>query len=141
MSFHKRYATDQRAEEEGVWVDFGAGLKVKLRRPSSVHTQAKKTELNRPFEALVKNGGKLSDADDQRLMNELFAHSIVVDWEGVTVPDETDPSKEVSVPATPEGILSVLSNPVYKDFRADIVGAALERDTFRAVVRKEDAKN
>ena len=141
MSFHKRFATDTAAAENGTWIDFGDGLKIKARRPSSIHTQAVRKELQEEFAPLIKMGQEIPEKDQERLFTQLLSKSIIVDWQGVTVPDASDDTKEVAVPATPEEIYKLLSDPVYADFRTDIVNAVTSRDTFKAAVRKDDAKN
>lgn len=134
--FFNRYGTDPSLEEEGVKVDFGDGLKIQVRRLNSKHSRETRRKLEKPYTAQFRNRD-MPDSLQEQLLNKQIAESIVVNWEGVPDPDK--PDKELQ--CTPENVLKMVSDPRFKDFRDDILTAALERTTFEKTAREDAAKN
>lgn len=132
--FLDRYATDRNLEEEGVWVDYGDGLKVKVRRLSSKHSRETRRKLEKPYSSQFRNRD-MPDSLQEELLNKQMAQSIVVAWEGVPNPDKEGELLE----CTPENILMMVTK--FPDFRDDILTAAMERTTFEKEQRKEAEKN
>ena len=145
MSFHKRFASNVDAVENGKWFDIGDGIRFKARSPRSAHSQATRKELEGEFAALIKMGREIPEKDQDRLFTAQLSKSILIEWEGVTLPtgekDEKGEDVYAVVPSDEEGFLSVLKNPTYADFKAVIVRVVTDDDAFRAKAREADAKN
>lgn len=138
----KRYNTDTSLEEEGVWVDFGDGLKVRVRRLSSKHSRDTRRKLEKPYSTQFR-GREMPDSLQEQLLNKQLAESIVVDWEGVDDPyaKNAEGKEAPSLPCTPDNVLKIMSDPEFKDFREDILTAAMERTTFEKEQREVAEKN
>lgn len=137
-----RYNTDRKAEEDGQWVDFGDGIKVKVRRLNSKHSRDTRRKLEKPYQAQFR-AREMPDNLQEELLNKQMAQSIVVDWEGVDDP-YAEAGKDGSMPAfacTPENVQKLVSDPDFKDFREDILTAAMTRETFEKEAREDARKN
>lgn len=133
-NFFDRYNTDKKLEEDGVWIDFGDGLKVKVRRLSSKHSRETRRKLEKPYVAQFRNR-EMPDSLQDEILNKQVATSIIVDWEGVPNPDNP---KEMLV-FSPDNALDMIKK--FSDFRDDILTAALERTTFEKEQREAARKN
>lgn len=137
--FMDRYSTDRSLEEEGVWVDYGDGLKVQVRRLNSRHSRETRRKLEKPYAAQFR-GREMPESLQEQLLNKQLSQSIVVDWEGVPDPDNSpgfledgitpDPKKPGKfLDCTPENVLMMVER--FPDFRDDILTAAMEKTTFQ----------
>lgn len=122
---YEQYETDQTAENDGAWVEFRGGVKVKLRSENSekavdfAHKLAKKQR-----QLVVANGGllpkKLQDANEVALC----AQALIVDWQGVTDRDGK------ALPCTQDNVRKVMQE--LPAFRRDVLFAARVDETFKA---------
>lgn len=131
-SLFNRFKMDEKKEEQGVWVNFGEGLKVKVRRFKSKASQDARKELEKPFTAELRRG-PLDEKIAEDLLLRQMAKAIIVDWEGVT--DEEGNELE----CTFETKLDVLK--ALPEFRDEIVSIAIDRDSFKAALDEEAEKN
>lgn len=134
--FFERYNTDRNLEEEGVWVDYGDGVMVKLRRLNSKHSREVRRKLEKPYTAQFR-AREMPDSLQEQLLNKQLSESIVVDWKGVPNPDKP----EEELPCTPDNVLKMVSNEQFKDFREDILTAAMSQTAFEKETRKDAEKN
>jgi hypothetical protein len=132
--FLDRYNTSRDLEEEGVWVDFGDGVKVQVRRLNSKHSRETRRKLEKPYSSQFRNR-EMPDSLQEQLLNKQVAQSIVVNWEGV--PNPESPKDQLGY--TPDNVLMVIEK--FPDFRDDILTASMERTTFEKEQRKEAEKN
>lgn len=131
-SLFSRFAMDDKKEEQGVWVDFGDGIKVKVRRFKSKASQDARKELEKPLTAEIRRG-PLEEKVQEDLLIKQMAKAIIVDWKGVTDEDgeELDcdfESKYYILKQLPE-------------FRDEIAAIALDRDAYKAGLDEEGEKN
>jgi preprotein translocase subunit SecD len=133
-SFLERYATNKNLEEDGVWVDYADGLKVKLRRMNSVKSRETRRRLEKPYTKGFR-GQDMPESLQEELLNKQLSEAIVVEWEGV--PDPDNPEK--MLPCTPENVFRMVTQ--FPDFRDDLLSASMERATFQAEQLKEAEKN
>lgn len=130
--FLERYQTDKTAEEEGVWVDFGGNVQVKVARITSKKSKEVRRKLERPL--VRKNrSDDLSVEQLEYLMTEQLAQAVVQGWRGVT----DDEGNEL--PFTVENARAVLNK--FPDFREDIATASLEKETYRTAALKDELGN
>lgn len=138
----KRYNTDQTLEEEGVWVDFGDGLQVKIRRLNSKHSRDVRRKLEKPYTTQFR-GREMPDSLQEQLLSQQLSKSIIVDWKGVDDPYATvkEGEKAPPLPHTEENAFKLVSDPEFKDLRDDILTASMERTTFEKEQQKAAEKN
>lgn len=132
MSFLSKYKTSEELEVNGVWVDFGDGVCVKIARFSNPHSKEVRSRLERPHAQALRRGS-LPDSVSEYILLKQMAEAIIVDWKGVT--DENGAELE----CTYDNKLSVLKK--FKDFRDDVAFAAMERDTFKSADVEDAGKN
>lgn len=133
-SFLERYKTDKNLEESGVWVDYGDGIEVCVRRMNSAKSRETRRRLEKPYTKGFR-GQDMPESLQEELMNKQLAEAIVVDWKGI--PDPENEGK--MLPCTPENVLKMVST--FPDFRDDIMAASMERATFQQEQLKEAEKN
>jgi hypothetical protein len=139
--FKDRYSTDRNLEEEGVWVDYGDGLKVCVRRLSSKHSRETRRKLEKPYSAQFRNRD-MPESLQEELLNKQVSKSIVVDWEGVEDPDAPEAKageKPKMLPYSEANVLRMITE--FPDFRDDILTAAMAQATFAREQQKEAEKN
>lgn len=110
MSLYKLYRSDKDLERQGVWLNFGENsdgqeIRVKVARVGgSNHRYAKAMErATRPHRRAIA-AGTLSDAQSRRIFYEVYADTILLDWEGVQGPDDKP------LPYNRENVLKVFND-------------------------------
>jgi hypothetical protein len=135
------YETSTEAEEDGAWVEFRAGVKVKIRSENSSEVREYLTKLTKTQRNILKANGwvlppKLQDRNDVLACK----NAIVTDWEGVTdregnpVPYSPDNVERIltALPRLREEILFIAkTDETYKAAKEDMLGnsAASSRDS------------
>ena len=132
--FLDRYNTDRNAEEDGVWVDYGDGVKVQVRRLSSKFSRDVRRKLEKPYSSQFRNRD-MPDSLQEELLNKQLSMAVVVNWEGVPDPDKPD----TMLPYSQDNVLRIVKD--FPDFRDDILTASMERTTFEKEQRKDAEKN
>ena len=132
-NLYSRFATDSKLENDGVWVDMGADLQVKVARFGNPVHEKVMEKLRRPYRNILRSGGQLPEDVQTKLTVQGMAEAILLDWKGVTDASGKD------LPHSIDNAVQVLSD--LKDFRNEIAFLAMERETFRAQAIEKAAKN
>lgn len=132
-SFTKRYATNETAAEEGVFVDFGDGIQVKVARFDNKQSRDLRRKLEKPYRNILQRNRQLPPELEEKLAIQQIAEAVIKDWKGIT--DEN--GKEIKF--TPEAAKEILTK--YPDFLNDVLTVSMERDLFRQEALEEDVKN
>lgn len=121
---YEAYATDPKAEAEGVWIEFRAGAKLKVRSQSSL--QAREWALRRAKgqrQLIMANGGALPPSLMDKNELDMCVEILVVDWQGVNNGDGH------AIPFTRENLRKVLTDlPV---LRRDVMFVSQVDESFR----------
>lgn len=139
--FLDRYNTSREYEENGVWVDFGDGVKVQIRRLTSKISRDYRRKLEKPYSAQFRNR-EMPDSLQEELLNKQVSGAVIVNWEGVPDPDAPAPKKDeksAELPFTIDNALRMCKD--FPDFRDDILTAAMERTTYEKQAREDARKN
>jgi hypothetical protein len=131
--FTERYTTNKEAEEEGVWVDLGDGIEIKVRRIKSPTSRKVLRQLQAPYEHMRRTGRSLPESVETEITRKWAAHGLLVDWKGVGDKDGKN------LPFSPDNALKVLQE--FDDFADDVAYFAREVETFRAKSLEDAAKN
>lgn len=131
--FAERYTTDKQAEEDGVWVDLGDGIEIRIRRVKSPTARKVLRQLQAPYEHLRRTGRPLPASVETEITRKWAAHGLLVDWKGVTGKGGEE------LPFSPQNALAVLQD--FEDFADDVAYFAREVETFRARSLEDAAKN
>lgn len=134
MNLYQKFSTSKDAETAGVWVSYGDGIELKLRRAGG-----RNTKYRDAFDTHTRKNkrrielGSLPDDEARTLMAQIYADSIVVDWKGVTGPDGGE------IPYSSDNVVKVfLDLPDF--FRAVQLDAAAT-EIFKDDATEADAKN
>jgi len=133
MNLYRRFETDETAEREGVWVDMGDGLKVKVARFNNPAHRKIVESLQKPYRNILRAGGRLPADVQEDIAIRSMAEAILLGWEGVT--DEAGAPLAYSA-ANAAKVLGDL-----RDFREQVAFLALEAETFRREALEEAGKN
>lgn len=139
--FRDRYETDKTAENEGVWVDYGDGIQVKIRRVNCARSREYRRTLEKPYAKMMRSGD-LPDSLSEELLNKQIAGVLVVDWKGVEDPRAPAPAegeKPTMLPFSQENVMFMITE--YPDFREDILAASMEKATYQKAALKEAEGN
>jgi hypothetical protein len=119
-----RYQTDEKAEVEGVELDFGDGMTVKVRSMESpIVREFQNKQMRKHRQTVMANGGLLPPALQDKMEIEVLVKAVIVGWQGVLGPD----GKEL--PFNPENVTKVLTD--LREFRKEISSLASMNETFR----------
>lgn len=133
-NLRKQFKTDKDKEENGIWVDFENGIRIRVRRLSSQASLNARKEAEKPYVVKVRSG-KISDEIAEEIAIQQLARGVIADWEGIT--DENDEA----VPYTPDAAYEILKDDDLKEFRAELIQISLDRDTFKADADKDALGN
>ena len=128
-NFLSRYTTDNTLETEGVWVDFGEGIMVKVTRENTDEAAKYRQKIMHKY----RTHRKIPDEVLTDLATKVLANVLVKDWKGVT--DE----KGNDLPFSAENAYKIFSK--YKVFRDDVSTATSEREFFKQEEIAAQAKN
>lgn len=131
MGLYEQYKTSSSFEENGVWVDFGDGIRVKVRRLNSDKSRDVRKQLEAPYSAQMRRGQELPDSVSEEILKKQICHGVVIAWEGVT--DE----KGKVLDFTPDNAYKVFTD--LPDFLNDVATASATRATFKEL-QIEEAK-
>lgn len=123
MAKLSKFAISTTAAKEGVEVDLGDGLIVRVAKANNEKYQAYLKQVLKPYERQVRNGS-LDEKIFAKLYNEAVAETILLGWKGL----EDDNGAEI--PYTKEKAIEILTNPEYEEFKALVVDLANEQAVF-----------
>lgn len=134
MSLYKKFKTDAQVEVDGVWVDYGDGIRIRLARAGGANQAfLRATErVHRKYRKQIQLDA-LTEKEAAPLLREIYADSIILGWEGVTAADGQ------SLPFSKENCLKLLED--LPEFFRDIREYANSRELFLESVLEADAKN
>lgn len=84
-SIYDKFSTDKKLEQEGVTLDYGDGMEIRIARAGGSNVKFEKAlqAKSRKYGLQVKHD--LLDPDQMReLMREVLAETVVLGWSGVT---------------------------------------------------------
>jgi len=123
MDLSKSYAMDVKASEEGKWIDLDSTTSLLIRRYGCRSFQKYLSGLLAPHKKATQRGS-LDDDLAEQILTQAIAKEILVDWKGLKIDD-----KEVKYSV--EKAVEILSNPVFKEFRDDVVAWSQDFQIFR----------
>jgi len=131
-ALHARFKTDTKLEEQGVWVDFGEGLRVRVRRFKSRVVQDASKKFNKTEVGVIRKGGMGEEAATDILVR-IIAEAVIVEWQGVT--DENGNELE----ATFDNKYATLKE--LPEFRDALFEQSVSMDNFKGELLKESEGN
>lgn len=133
MDLFAEFATDEKLEVEGRWVPINDKTSFKIARAHNPHFNRMFQRLYEANKTVIKSKGDLAEETANRMLGEVMASTILVDWKG-----------PVSIKGKDLGTYSKAAAQEalqLKEFRAWVQGHADDAAAFKAVQDEEDAKN
>lgn len=134
MSIYDLYETDTSLEEEGVWVEIGGGVNVKVAALGNKNHQKAMEKMFAPYKAQRRNGSLDAEIEED-IHTKAIAKAVLVDWEGVT-----DREGDI-LPYNFENAYKILADESLKRFKGNILFLAKEAETFKKQEQEEAVKN
>lgn len=125
------FKTDEKKEQEGVWVDLDENSRVLIARIGNDHYNEILRKKAKPYRAAIRSNS-LKDTILKKLMIEVIAESVLLNWEGITEKGEV-------IPYSRENAIRLLTT--YKEFLNLITNIAEESELFKIYDQEEGVKN
>lgn len=132
MDLKKQFETDEKLEENGVWISLGQGAEVLVARFGNKKHRDALERHRTPHKALIASGRQLPAEIADQILLHAAVDAILLDWRGITENGEP-------VPFSKQKALEYLRD--LKDFRAQIDFVSGQMETFRRHAMEEDAGN
>jgi hypothetical protein len=126
--FFKQFASDEKMEIEGRWVDHDTETSFLVARSGNKHFNRLFTKLYQKNKVVLESKGDAAEAKSDEIMIETFAKTILLGWKGKVEFDGKDLSYSV------ENAKKLLA---LKDFRRVIASYADDFDSFKVVQEVE----
>jgi hypothetical protein len=134
MDLFKALATDKTAEARGVFREFGEG-KFLIARATNPAYKKRISELVEQNDAVLKNKTPEAEALSEKLMIQVTAETLLLDWSpAMVIEDGGEP-----VPYSVQNAITALTN--IGDFRSMVAQWANEGDAYRVAKLREKEKN
>lgn len=120
--------------QEGAWVDYLQGSKLKVARFNNKHAEELRFEL--AVEAAdVLQGDDTEAANDKafEIETKVISRHVLKDWQGITKGGE-------EVAMTPEVAETYLEDPKFSEFRDDVIRISRNRQNYREEAVKAAAE-
>lgn len=84
-NLRKLFGTDNKAETEGIWIDYADGIAMKIARTGGANTAYSRylANLLKPYKFQLDRG-TLSEETSRELLVDAFANCVLKDWKGIT---------------------------------------------------------
>lgn len=120
-----KFKMDETREENGVWVDFGDDVKIKIRRLKAKASTDARAELDKPFANEIRRG-TMNPETAKDLALKQVAKGVIADWKGINFPGEP------MLPYTPENAYRILK--ALPELADNIIGIAADAEVFKAAM-------
>lgn len=128
------FSTDSESEEEGIWVDLTDEISFKVRAIGAKRVIDRREELMRPFQGIIKAGGKVPEAKNEEIGKRVLAEAVLADWKGIKNAETGD-----DVPYSGEAAYALLDAlPRMANF---VIQTSTDQEAYRQSNREEDAGN
>tara|TARA_R110000803_G_scaffold28011_5_gene65077 strand:- start:1658 stop:2056 length:399 start_codon:yes stop_codon:yes gene_type:complete len=128
------FASDPDQEKNGIWLDYGNGTRIKMARAGGANEKFKRTMTAKmkPHKRLL-DSEQMPDDLAEKIMHEVYAQTVVLDWEGVAELDGT------AIPYTHANVISVFER--FPAFFQDIIEQAGKLSMFQVIAEELAEKN
>lgn len=131
---YQKFETDADIEQKGVILDYGDGVRIRIRRAGGSNKEYLKAmeKVARSYRFQIQHRS-LSRDENLHILAEVYASTIVIGWEGVTDRDGK------ALPFSKENCMKLFKD--LPDLFADVQAQAESGEGFRKHLIEADAKN
>jgi hypothetical protein len=139
MSLSKQFKTDRSAETDGVVLDYGDGVWIRIARAGGANKKYLRAleRLGRKYRRQIQLE-TLPEEVARKLFRETYAETVVLGWGGITQEDIGSEGDE-PVEFTKANCVALFEN--LPDLFLDVQSQAQNMALFRAELDEDDAKN
>ena len=142
MGLRSQFKTDTGIEVTGVWIDYDGGCRIKIARAGGANKRYLKAmeALSRKYKRQL-NLEILPVEVGNKLMREVFATTIVLEWKGVTEEDlgRADHGDSAEVPCSVEAAMELFE--FMPDIFSDLQECANSIAIWREEIKETESKN
>jgi len=124
---------DLKKEEDGIWIDFAAGIQLKIARARNTKYVELLRNLTEQYRKEIRED-KFDAEDFANILLEVRAKTVLLDWKNI---EENGKSVSYSV----EKAIEYFKNPELKDFYTFVVIISENADYYKKDLIKESEKN
>jgi hypothetical protein len=132
LDIFSTFAVDEKAEQEGRWVEYGNGVSFLVARSGNPKYSRLLASMYKRNKVALEAKGEAAEALNESLMGEVMAKTILLGWKGNVA------LKGVKLEYSVENAKRLLA---VKDFRRYISSVSEDFESFKAEQEAEDAKN
>lgn len=129
----ERIKTDIKKEEEGVWIDFAEGIRLKIARARNIKYMEYLRDLVEPVRGDIRHD-KLEAESFAEILLKVRAKTILLDWKNI---EEAGKPVLYSVEKAEE----YFRNPELKDFYKFVVAVSENADQYKKDLIEDAEKN
>jgi hypothetical protein len=115
---------DPSKSQEGVWVDYLRGSQLKVARASNKQAEDHRFREAVEHADIFNAGGDKAEKLAFEIETYTLAHYVLLDWSGIEQDGE-------ELEYSPEIGMQILADPMFNDFREDLLRIARNREHFR----------
>jgi hypothetical protein len=129
----KMFALDQAKESEGIWVELGSGIRIKVARMDNPAYTKTLSKAMAPYRHALR-ANTMDDDTFHALMARVVGKTILVSFEGIDYKGEP-------LPYSPKNAETLLLDPQLKPFYERVLQIANDQDAYRLQSEEDAAKN
>ena len=134
MANINKIKTDLQKETQGVWIDFEAGIRLKIARARNPAYNELMRKLTEPHRKTIREGGAELELLEN-LQRQVRAKTILLDWKNIE--DETGKTIKYSS----EQALEFFHDPELRDFYTFVILESENMANFKKELVKDSEKN
>lgn len=133
LDLFSEFAVDEKAEQDGVWRDYG-DISFLVARSGNRAYRQKFIRLYKPHERLLKLDTPASEAKSIEIMVDVMSTAILLNWKGKLVVEKGGAPVEYSVENAKKALGITAFRELIEEWSKDF-------DAFKAVKEEDAAKN
>lgn len=133
-SIYEKFATDKKAEQQGITLDYGDGLEIQIARAGGSNIKFEKTVQAKMRKYGLQAKHDLLEPEQMReVMREVLAETVVLGWKGVTNREGTE------LEFSRENCIQLFKD--LPDLFEDVLEQSRKAALFKAEILEGEAKN
>ena len=139
LNLRKQFGTDTSRENDGVWVELGDGARILVARYGNAKQKKLGRRLARPHRHQLRDidTSEAAARTVEDLEKQTVAHCVLLDWEGILMPDDKGVEKPLDY--SPDVALKLFKD--IDDFFLTVVEIARDRANFAAIDQEDTVGN
>ena len=133
LDLFAEFATDEKAEQEGVWRDYG-NVRFLVARANNRPFRQKFRKLYKPHEQLLKHDTVASEKKSLEIMAEAMAGTILLNWEGKMIVEKGGQPQDFSIDNARKALSIPKVQELIREWSDDFA-------SYKAVKEEDDEKN